>query len=542
MAIESVPINSGTGPQIAADQSGTAYYQVVKIAQGADGTFNMADSLAISGTVTAQFVGTQVVNVATITTLLGTVSVSGGGGGAQYPDGTVVNATATGTVIFGVSNNTARTVAIHTTGGLIIASMPAVGGGQQYFAGDTSMGATGTGTLALGIQTGATTGRGLAITTSGQQLVQVSTGTLSVVNILSASGVTIASIATGTVSIVGTPVITATVSVLPAISGSVSVVNTPTVTASQGGTWNIATISTLLGTVAVSGGGGGAQYPVDSTSMGATATGTVILGMQTGATTGRGIAVTTTGGLIIGAMPAVGGGVQYSVGDTAFGATGTGTLIMGKQFGATTARALVLSSTGDLQRINTIGTVVTINSVNVIDNISTGTVSVSNILSASGVTIASVATGTMNVVNILSASGVTIASIATGTMHVINVLSATGVLLAATTANIGSIVGTAHASRWDAYAVNTTSGASVIVKTSGAHTIYVTDLLLSADVPTRIDIYSAATTKLTLYLATKGGFTFPMITPMVLNSNQSLTFQPAVSGSCSLYAAGYTVT
>ena len=160
--------------------------------------------------------------------------------------------------------------------------------------------------------------------------------------------------------------------------------------------------------------------------------------------------------------------------------------------------------------------------------------------------VASITTGTVSIVGTpaVTAANVTIASITTGTVSVINVVSATGVLLAATTANVGAFVGTAHASRWDAFAVNTTSGASVIVKTSGANTLYVTAMLVSADVAARVDILSAATTKLSVYLATKGGFALPvsMESPMVLNSAQSLTFQPSVSGSCSCWAAGYTVT
>ena len=117
-------------------------------------------------------------------------------------------------------------------------------------------------------------------------------------------------------------------------------------------------------------------------------------------------------------------------------------------------------------------------------------------------------------------------------------------ITAATTASIGGVVGTAHASKWDAYAVNTTSGASVIVKTSGASTLYITSMLVSVNTQCRVDVFSAATTKLSVYLATMGGFTLPVSaeSPMVLNSAQSLTFTPSVSGSAMLWAAGYTVT
>lgn len=127
------------------------------------------------------------------------------------------------------------------------------------------------------------------------------------------------------------------------------------------------------------------------------------------------------------------------------------------------------------------------------------------------------------------------------TVVALPVISGTGLLLAATTAGIGAVVSTAHSSRWDAYAVVVDS-VSAIVKTSGAHTLYVTDLLVSVDVPMTVGLLSAATTKLTAYLATKGGFALTLKSPMVLNSNQSLMFEPLTSGSASCFAAGYTVT
>jgi hypothetical protein len=108
---------------------------------------------------------------------------------------------------------------------------------------------------------------------------------------------------------------------------------------------------------------------------------------------------------------------------------------------------------------------------------------------------------------------------------------------------VGAFVATAHSSRWDAFAVNTTSGIAVIVKTSGAHTLYITDLIISVDVPSTVSIYSSsATGKMSLYLATKGGLAVSFNSPMVLNTAQSLCFQPSVSGSAMCYAAGYTIT
>jgi hypothetical protein len=213
----------------------------------------------------------------------------------------------------------------------------------------------------------------------------------------------------------------------------------------------------------------------------------------------------------------------------ALGATDTGNYLITGQTNMTNSIPVVFASDQTILQVT--GTAFTVASI------TTGTMSVVNVLSAANVTVASVTTGTMNVINVLSASGVTVASIATGTVTVLP-----GVLLAATTASIGAVVGTAHASRFDAYAVNTTSGASVIVRTSGAHTIYITDMVLSVDVPSRVDIFSAATTKMSLYLATKGGFAVGLSQPMVLNSNQSLTFTPSASGSAMMFVTGYTVT
>ena len=310
---------------------------------------------------------------------------------------------------------------------------------------------------------------------------------------------------------------------------------TPTVTASQGGTWNIATVTTLLGTVAVSGGGGG---------------------------------------------------VQYSVGDTAIAATGTGTLMIGKQSGATTARALVLTTSGgifNIQAIATVSTLLGTVGVNVVAFTPGGTQSVAMVsgtvstvlampvLSASSVTIASIAAGTISTVlampvlvvtasaNPLVVSG-TVTVPASGTQNTIlvsgtvstvlamPVLSATGVVVASlatgtvTVANTSfPVIATAHSSKFNGYAVCTNSS-NTILMTSGAHTLYVTDLLFSVDAPMYVKIFSAATTKAEVYLATKGGFVFPMSTPMVLNTAQSLTFTPTVSGSCAGYCAGYTVT
>lgn len=447
-------------------------------------------------------------NIATISTLLGTVAVSGGGGGVQYPiDTTAIGATGTGNLILGIQSGatTARGLAVTTTGGIHTVQTVATVStllGTIAISGTASVIPTGTQNVNVVNVLSATN-----ITVAS-----ITTGTVNVVNVLSASGVTIANITTGTVSIAGTVAVsgggggaqytvdttsigaTATGTVLLGIQSTTVRGLTLSATGDPGvrqvGTWNIATISTLLGTVAVSGGGGGAQYTVDTTSIGATGTGNLILGIQgttakalslsvtgdpgvrqigtwniaalttgtvnvvnvlsaSGVTvasvatgtvnvvnvlsaSGVTIANITTGTVSIAGTVAVSGGaagVQYSQGDTAIAATGTGTLVMGVISGGTTAQRLVVSTSGEVN-------------VAIVRSITTGTVSVVNVLSASGVTIASVTTGTMNVVNVLSASNVTVASVATGTMNVVNVLSASGVTVANITTGTVSIAGT----------------------------------------------------------------------------------------------------
>ena len=448
MAFEGIPINSGTGPTVLVDQSGTAYAQVVKIVQGGDGVFDsLAATLAVSGTVSANVVGTVPVTMASLAT--GTVNVvnvlsASGITVASVTTGTmsVVNVlSASGVTVASVTTGTMNVVNVLSASGVTIASITAgtVGlGTAQYAANSTNLGTTGQGLLVMGIQSGATTARGLVIGTTGGLFIDS----------------------------------------MPAV-------------------------------------GGGQQYSAANTNMGATGTGTLIIGLQTGATTGRALALSTTGGLIIATMPAVGGGQQYAVDSTTMNATATGTIILGMQTGATTGRGIAVTTTG-AQLVAYVGTPA---------------------VTAANITVASVTTGTMSVVNVLSASGVTIASMTTGTVNA---------SLMATTANVGAIVQTAHASNWNAFAVSTTSGGGhAILRTSGAHTLYVTDLMFSVDVPMVVNVYSssaAQTPKITAYLATRGGFTMQLRSPLVLTSAQSLVFIGNLSGSCAAFAAGYTVT
>jgi hypothetical protein len=99
------------------------------------------------------------------------------------------------------------------------------------------------------------------------------------------------------------------------------------------------------------------------------------------------------------------------------------------------------------------------------------------------------------------------------------------------------------ATQWNGFVTLTTSAAAGgILQTSGANTIYVTDVWLSVDVPMVVELRSATTAKAQFYLATKGGMVAQLRSPMVMNSAQSFTVRPLASGSMSAFAAGYTVT
>lgn len=98
-----------------------------------------------------------------------------------------------------------------------------------------------------------------------------------------------------------------------------------------------------------------------------------------------------------------------------------------------------------------------------------------------------------------------------------------------------------HASKISGY-VSQTTATNVIVITSGANTIYVQDIVISVETAMSVTLFSAATVKLgPLYFATQGGVPLRFVQPMVLNTNQSLTVTPSASGTCSVFAGGYTV-
>ena len=326
---------------------------------------------------------------------------------------------------------------------------------------------------------------------------------------------------------------------------------------------DIGTVNTLLGTVTisgtVSGGGGGVQYSQGDTTIAATGTGTIFFGIT--ATTARAIKVAGDGTVFVSGG---GGGVQYVQGGTQDTAGKTGTVILGVS--ATTAYALAIASTGGLSYINTVNFI----AAGTVDAVVSGTVTAlpsgtQNVI-VIGTPAVTVGTG---LINISGTVPVTLASLATGTVSisgtstvvfgatqpisgsvsVVNTPTVTiggtaSAFLLAGTARAGSLFLTAHPTNWNAVVIATTSAAAgVIVQTSGAHTLYITDLLVNVAGPMSVTLCSETTAKMYLVgLATNGGFAMNNVSPMVLNSAQSLRVVPGSSGSCSVFAAGYTVT
>lgn len=265
------------------------------------------------------------------------------------------------------------------------------------------------------------------------------------------------------------------------------------------------------GVVSVSGGGGGVQYTVGATTIGATGTGTIFLGIN--ATTVRGLKVDADG---VVSVSGGGGGVQYTINTTAQAATGTGNLIIGIQSGATTLRGWLLTTSGAGHVFVNGGVTITTGSVDITN---TPTITVGN-------------TPTVTVSTALAMPAVS------GSVSVINTPTFT-------VSQPVAIYNTHIATQWNSGLVTiTTSAAGVggILKTSAGNTVYVTDIMVSVDVPMAIDFRSATTGMSKFYFATKGGMVHSFKTPMVCTTAQSFTFIPSLSGSASAWAAGYTVT
>lgn len=383
---------------------------------------------------------------------------------------------------------------------------------------------------------------------------------------------------------------------------------------------DIGTINTLLGTVAVSGGGGGVQYSNGDTSIAATGTGTIFFGISS--TTARAVKVASDGTVFVSGG---GGGTQYVQNATDGKTTYTGTVVIGVD--ATTARALAIATTGGVSFVNTLnflaaGTVTTLlgtvaisgtvsatplgtATVNVVAatnfvvggsvslsgtgnvtvagtptvTVSTGVVSLSgtsNFILVSGTvstvlalpivtvtasanpivisgTVTGLPSGTQTVAGSVSLSGTgTVIFGATqpisGSVSVINTPTVTiggtaNAFLLAGTAGVGGFRIIAHQSRFQALVVNTTSAAAgAIIVTSGAHTLYITDYLVSVDGPMQVDLCSETTALVTMYLATKGGAVSNQVNPVVCSSAKSFIVVCGSSGKCAVSCVGYTVT
>ena len=432
--------------------------------------------------------------------LAGSFTISGGSV-AQYVVGNTGLNTGTGVMFIGVNVTTAVPIKVDSDGTVFVSGG---GGGVQYTRDTTAIGATGTGTIVLGINS--TTLRGIKVTADG---------TVFVTN-------------------AGTQVISGTVTAVPSNTGTIA---------------NVLTVGTMLGTLSISGTvdgtfGAGQAYIVGETSIGATGTGTLFIGVN--ATTARAIKLTADGTLFV-----TNAGTQVISGTVTAIPSNTGTVANVLTVG--TLLGTVLMSQSGTGNVTIAGTPTVTASQGGTWNIATvstllGTVAVT----AAGVTIASITTGTVTALPSGTQTVVVVSPFGTVT-NVLSVGTVLGTVLMSqsgtgnvTIAGLPIPVYQTHiGTQWNSGLVTiTTSAAGVggILKTSAANTVYVTDVLASVDVPMNLQLRSATTVLSIVYLATKGGFTMALRTPMVCTTAQSFTFIPSLSGSASVWAGGYTVT
>ena len=137
-------------------------------------------------------------------------------------------------------------------------------------------------------------------------------------------------------------------------------------------------------------------------------------------------------------------------------------------------------------------------------------------------------------VSISSMPSIVVSSVATGTFTVSS-MPTTFVTMNGTQS---------YPNKFQAYCLATTSaGGGVIVVTSGANTIYVTDILVSVPTAMNVGLYSETTGPLVYgYLAANGGWAQNLISPVICTSAQSLRVILSSSGTCSVSVCGYTVT
>ena len=305
------------------------------------------------------------------------------------------------------------------------------------------------------------------------------------------------------VSVVGTPTVTAAnVTIASITTGTVSI---------AGVVGTVSTVSTLLGTIAISGTVTDQiplYVPAAAIASGTGAGGVMFIGVQSGATNARAVLLTTTGSPIV----TVAGAVTITGTDLTIASITTGTMNV---------------ATG---LINISGTVpVTLASLATVSTL-LGTVAISGSASIINTPVVTATVSVMPIVVVTASANPIVVSV-----------SGTG---NTTIAGTPTFIQVNYATLWNAYVVATTSAAGgIIVKTSGAHTLYVTDLVVAATGPNDVSILSETTAGGPVaYLATKGGFVYNARTPFVCVTAQSLRVVLASSGSVTVFAAGYTVT
>lgn len=341
---------------------------------------------------------------------------------------------------------------------------------------------------------------------------------------------------------------------------------------------------TVTGIVAASGtqdvnivaGGAITQYQQNATAIGATGTGVLIMGIQSGATTSRALVITTSGDqrafVVNTAAVTIAGGTSdvnllsplYQQGGTAVAATGTGVLLMCIQSGGTTSRALAITTSAAAHVFvpDTVTIAGTVTALAAGTQTISGSASIINTVAVSGsvTAIGLATTASFILVGASTTAPVTIVNTAgpftiSGSASVINTVAVSGSVTAiglSTTADFFCIP-TGNSIRYAGTSTNVnqlyltvTTSAAVILVTSAANKVFIiTSLWLNGNTAAAFKLQSATTDIGTMFIATSG-------VGVVLGHNdhgwnrstvsQSLVASAAASGSYSGWISYITVS
>ena len=303
----------------------------------------------------------------------------------------------------------------------------------------------------------------------------------------------------------------------------------------------------------------GPYYQQNATAIAATGTGVLIMGVQSGATTARGWAFTTsaaghvfvdnsitmagtaviTGSVtatLVASAPAgdqlmgtvnniqvVTAGPYYQQNATAIAATGTGVLVMGLQSGATTSRAMMITTSGD-QRTFIVNSLqagnVLVGSFNIVGSVPAGAVLIGSMNIVGSIPAGNVLVGSVNVVGSIPAGAVIIGSV--------NVVGVTTTADAFNIRQGGSFRYLTASTAVQFSRINiVTSGDNILVASAANKSVVVLSLMINGNGANTAIICSSASAKPigpTMFIATSG-------VGMVLGQNDDGWFRTTVAES-----------